>query len=200
MRTKFSASRMRGEVVGVGVDVDEAGRDDQAGGVDRPRAAGDRGKRADRGDAAVLDRDVGRRAGAPGAVDHLTAGDQQVVARRRLRRAGHGAAETRQKQDARRLAASGRVHHRDWRDAAQDRRQPRAGCRPPVSSADGHADDQHDDHAERVVPQERDALRRRMEREGRRRWRCRRAARRTRRGRWRGGTSSARTNTPSSEP
>ena len=41
MRTKFSASGVLGEIVGVGVHVDEAGRHDQAGGVDdlsaRPR-------------------------------------------------------------------------------------------------------------------------------------------------------------------
>ena len=59
MRTKFSARGVLGEVVGVGVDVDEAGRHDEARRVDRsPRGAVAR-QDADGRDPAVLDRDVG---------------------------------------------------------------------------------------------------------------------------------------------
>jgi hypothetical protein len=65
----------------VGVDVDEAGRDDQAGCVDdvgRVRL----GERSNRRDAPVLDADVGAAPRRAGPVDDLTAGEEKVLLRR----------------------------------------------------------------------------------------------------------------------
>ncbi len=60
----------------MGVDVDEAGRDDAAGRIDRlPGVLVDL---ADGDDAAVLDADIGANARAPGAVDHGAAADLKV--------------------------------------------------------------------------------------------------------------------------
>ena len=57
------------------VDVDEAGRDDAAGGVERARA---RQVGADRGDALALDRDVRAHAGRARSVDHGAAADHEL--------------------------------------------------------------------------------------------------------------------------
>jgi hypothetical protein len=67
--------------VGVGVHVDEAGRDDQAGGVDRSRGRriGDQvGAVTDPGDPRAADRDVGAVARFAGAVDDGAAGQDQI--------------------------------------------------------------------------------------------------------------------------
>ena len=64
--------------VGMGLDVDEARRDRKPRGVDGFR----RGLvelRADCGDAAVLDGEIGRHAGAAGAVEQEPAADQDVM-------------------------------------------------------------------------------------------------------------------------
>src|SRR5205807_10535049 len=59
------------------VDVDEAGRDVQAAGVEaRHVFRGRDGPDVD--DAAVLDRHVGGERRATGAVEHCTAGDEQI--------------------------------------------------------------------------------------------------------------------------
>ena len=59
--------------------VDEAGRDVAARRVDLAGAA--RPDRADPGDAAVLDRDVGADPGIAGAVEHPAVADDDVVSR-----------------------------------------------------------------------------------------------------------------------
>ena len=67
---------------GVRVDVDEAGRDVQAGRVDdRPRLLSR--QRADPRDVAADDADVGHEAGLPGAVDDRAAADDHVEGRTR---------------------------------------------------------------------------------------------------------------------
>ena len=63
----------------VGVDVDEARRDQQALGVDLLGALARH--LADRGDLAVLDRDVGLARAAARAVGHRAAADDQIVVR-----------------------------------------------------------------------------------------------------------------------
>ena len=63
------------EVVGVSVDVDEAGRHDQIACVDRCVAPCEACDGADRGNAAILDRDVRADGRPPGAVDHAAADD-----------------------------------------------------------------------------------------------------------------------------
>jgi hypothetical protein len=63
--------------VGVRVDVDEARREREPGGVDE--AAGLAQVGADRGDRAVRDRDVDASRGRTGAVEHLGAPNQEVV-------------------------------------------------------------------------------------------------------------------------
>src|SRR6185369_1365785 len=63
--------------VGVRVDVDEAGRDDLAAGVDHP-AGRPRRARLERDEAAPVDADVGVAPGRAGAVDQVAAADQQV--------------------------------------------------------------------------------------------------------------------------
>ena len=72
-------ARVIDEVIGVGVDVDEARRDDE------PRSVNDLarvelGDRANLGDAARLDRDVSPASRSAGAIDDLPAGNQQVIA------------------------------------------------------------------------------------------------------------------------
>ena len=59
----------------MGVDVDEAGRDDAARGVERARA---RQARADRDDALALDGDVRTPPRRPRAVDHGAAADDEI--------------------------------------------------------------------------------------------------------------------------
>jgi hypothetical protein len=61
----------------VGVDVDEAGRDEAAGGVDD--AAGGARHLADRGDDAVAHGDVGHPARRSGPVDHERVTQVQIV-------------------------------------------------------------------------------------------------------------------------
>ena len=63
----------------VRVDVDEAGRDEHAVGVDRPARRRRRRAVADLGDHAVVDRDVGRRGRRAGAVDDRAAADHEIV-------------------------------------------------------------------------------------------------------------------------
>ena len=61
----------------MGVDVDEAGRDKQPGGVDRAgRGAGDG---TDVGDDVAVDGDIGAPARRPGAVDDLTTTNHELV-------------------------------------------------------------------------------------------------------------------------
>ena len=60
----------------VGVDVDEAGRDDGAVGVEHP--IGGAGRGPDRGDPSVADRDVGAACRRAGPVDDRSAADQEV--------------------------------------------------------------------------------------------------------------------------
>ena len=67
----------RGLPVVVGVDVDEARRDEQAGGVDL--LAPPPGHRADGGDHRPVDRNVRRHRLAAEAVGHLAAADHEVV-------------------------------------------------------------------------------------------------------------------------
>ena len=63
--------------VGMGLDVDEAGRDREPGGVDHLRCV--RGRdRADRRDPAVADGKVARHAGLAAAVEQEAAADQNV--------------------------------------------------------------------------------------------------------------------------
>ena len=64
----------------MGVDVDEARCDDEAGSVDH-LARVDLRDGADGRDAPGLDGDIRPPGRSAGAVDDLTAGDQQVVAR-----------------------------------------------------------------------------------------------------------------------
>ena len=71
-------ARLLGEVVGVGVDVDEPRRDDEPGGVDHVTRVELR-ERADLDDASVLDRDVRPPRRRAGAIDDLAAGNQQVI-------------------------------------------------------------------------------------------------------------------------
>ena len=80
-----------GPVVGVRVDVDEAGRDVLAGCVDGARGLG-ASQRADRGDAPAADRDVGREPRVAGPVEDPAVPDQQVVRLRRLLRGQGGGA------------------------------------------------------------------------------------------------------------
>ena len=61
------------------VDVDEAGRDEQAVGVDR--ALGGAADLADLGDDTAVDRDVGGARRRTGAVDDRAAADDRVVRR-----------------------------------------------------------------------------------------------------------------------
>jgi hypothetical protein len=67
-----------GDVVGVRVHVDEAGRHDQPRRVHDLAGLGPP-DRADRNDAAVLDGDIGTAARRPGAVHDRAAGDQEIV-------------------------------------------------------------------------------------------------------------------------
>ena len=69
---------MVGKIVGVGVDVDEAWRDDEPGRVDALARVALR-DRADGRDASVLDGDVGAPRRRAGAIDDLAAGDHEVV-------------------------------------------------------------------------------------------------------------------------
>ena len=64
----------------MGVDVDESRRDDEPGRVDH-LARVELRDRADGGDAPGLDRNVSPPRRSAGAVDDLTAGNQQVIAR-----------------------------------------------------------------------------------------------------------------------
>ena len=64
--------------VEVRVQVEEAGGDDRAGGVELGLAVG-REARADLGDAAVADPDVGGDAGRAGAVDDGAAADEEIT-------------------------------------------------------------------------------------------------------------------------
>ncbi len=73
-------ARLLDEVVGVGVDVDEAWRDDEPRGVNH-LARVELRERADLDDASGPDRDVSPPRGRAGAVDDLPAGNQQVIAR-----------------------------------------------------------------------------------------------------------------------
>ena len=61
----------------VGVHVDEAGRDDEAGGVELFSTRLVDG--ADGGDAAVVDGDVGEHGGSPATVDHRSVADHEIV-------------------------------------------------------------------------------------------------------------------------
>jgi hypothetical protein len=70
----------------VGVDVDEAGRDDEAVRVDD--AACVVRDAADRGDSPVAHRDVGGVGGQAGSVDDAAAADHEVVGHRRLLQRG----------------------------------------------------------------------------------------------------------------
>jgi hypothetical protein len=72
-------ARMLGKVVGVRVDVDEAGRNDEARRVDDLTRVGFRYS-SNRCDAAVLDRHVCASAGRTGAVHNHPADDREVVA------------------------------------------------------------------------------------------------------------------------
>ncbi len=84
------APRLVDEVVGVGVDVDETRCDDEAGSVDHlPRV--DLRDGADRRDAPGFDGDIRPPGRSAGAVDDLTASDQQVISRLAL--AGRALAE-----------------------------------------------------------------------------------------------------------
>ena len=194
-------ARMIGEIVGVGVDVDEAGRDDQAGRVDRPDARGARDRSRSATMRPSLIATSARRPRRAGAVDHLSAersagrsGDCLACAAGARRRAA--TSSTTSWCDASGLIAFGRIKAGAWSTAPAD--APARGRRS--CSAHRQPDDHHDDHAERVVPEEGDAAGRRVQRERRPRWRCRRAARRTRRGRSLRRKTSASTKTPSSEP
>ena len=72
---------------GVGMDVDETGRNDAVGGVDRPNGLrlGDSADRADRTDSSAGNADVGAEPGIARAVEHPAATDQQVERPGRLR-------------------------------------------------------------------------------------------------------------------
>ena len=61
------------------VDVDEARRDDHAGGVDHLARLGVGGQDTHRGDDAVVDRDIGGARRRTGAVDHLTVADHEIM-------------------------------------------------------------------------------------------------------------------------
>ena len=66
--------------VGVGVHVDEAGREHQPGGVDDPTGGRWPRPRADRRDPAAGNRDVGADPRCAGAVDHVAAPEQHRLA------------------------------------------------------------------------------------------------------------------------
>ena len=83
-RPCFSSARGQAGA-GVGVDVDEPGRDVAAGGVEH-RGRRRRRQVADRGDAVAGDADVGAAGRAASAVDHLAAADEHVEAGLRARR------------------------------------------------------------------------------------------------------------------
>src|SRR5439155_2707181 len=68
----------------VGVEVDDAGSDEQSLGIDRP--GGRAANAADLRDRSVLDRDIGLVAREPGAVDDHPVPDQQVIVHTILRR------------------------------------------------------------------------------------------------------------------
>ena len=68
------------EIVGVSVNVDEAWRDDEAGGVDNLASLGS-GDRADGGDASCCDRHISPARRRAGAVHDLPPRNQQVIAR-----------------------------------------------------------------------------------------------------------------------
>jgi hypothetical protein len=72
-----------GDALDVRMQVDEAGRDDLAAGIDDPPGplAGQLATR-DRDDALATHRDVGAEPDAAGPVDHLTSRDQDVIGRR----------------------------------------------------------------------------------------------------------------------
>ena len=78
---------MVGDLVGVGVDVDEAGRDDEPGRVDAVGAVSRRDL-ANRLDASALDADVGAPRRRARAVDDQAAGDDDVELCRLSLRAG----------------------------------------------------------------------------------------------------------------
>ena len=106
--------------VGMGLDVDEAGRDDPARGVHDRCPAG--GKIvADRPDAAVLDDDIGGITGRTAAVDHGAAADDDGLSHRR----GASAALR-----CRRKASAGpRRRGRDPRPTGRSRAPVRTGSR-----------------------------------------------------------------------
>ena len=135
----------------MGVDVDEAGRHDQAGRVDRPARACWRAKRADRRDPSVLEsRHRPRRAGAPEPSITRAAGDEQVVALARC-------PETLPPQRAAMTTAAA-VPQPEC--LAPHTAVVRGGSIAPRGrsrqQADSQADDEDDHHPERVVPEERD--------------------------------------------
>ena len=65
------------------VQVDDAGHQREAAGIDH--LGGVLAEIADRGDAAVLDRDIGADRVVPEPVDHRGAADHQIIHRRLLR-------------------------------------------------------------------------------------------------------------------
>ena len=77
MRTKFSASGMFGNIVGVRVDIDEPGGDDEPFGVNF--RFGIAINPADGGDFAVRDGDVGEVSGVAGAVNDAAMVDDKVI-------------------------------------------------------------------------------------------------------------------------
>ena len=82
--------RQRGDILRVGVHIDEAGCDHLAAGVDLgPAASRDP---ADRGDPAVPNRDVGVDRSGTGAIDHAAAADHDIVFGNLGRRTRRGAA------------------------------------------------------------------------------------------------------------
>src|SRR6185369_7028416 len=110
---EIRGGRTLDEVVGVGVDVNEARRDDQASGVDRLGGLPARDA-ADRGDPAIFDADVLSRRGAAAAIDDEAAADHEVVAGRlcdRARAAGQdeSGGDAREPPAARHRAACGFV-------------------------------------------------------------------------------------------
>ena len=92
IRSEVLRQRVRGQVVGMRVDVDESGRDHEARGVD-DRDGGGRGQVADRGNPALADGHVGPPAGRPGPVHDDAAADQEVVGVLRRARTGGQAGE-----------------------------------------------------------------------------------------------------------
>ncbi len=67
--------------VGMGLDVDEAGRDDEALGVDRMRRIGARRIGAERGDAVSGNGDIGAIGFGAAAVDDAAAANENVALR-----------------------------------------------------------------------------------------------------------------------